>query len=229
MDILWFLEHRLQFVWHLYRRAGLPFKITKRKIDRGSPPFVDGSDPEDASEPAFVSEWSQAEECIGVIGHLCLSLVHAALFVFLRFFIEMMQQWNAFGTEPLTKQLSKVKGKSLFHKYQTFCRDVLRIDWTKGPVDISLLEQMNLARDEFVHPDEITAWTVYQSEEHLRKYPNSVFADELWTQMGMSGKLKVDAEKLRSAITTVREFCQWLDYTRNHYSAHLEDLARNYS
>src|ERR1700733_324612 len=31
MDILWFLERRLQFVWHLYRRAVLPFRITKRK------------------------------------------------------------------------------------------------------------------------------------------------------------------------------------------------------
>ena len=91
-------------------------------------------------------------------------------------------------------------------------------------MDISLLEQMNLARDEFVHSDEITAWTVYQSEEHLRKYPNSVFADELWTQMGMPGKLKVDAQKLRSAITTVREFCKWLDYTRNHYSASSKTL-----
>ena len=55
-----------------------------------------------------------------MIGHLCLSLVHASLFVFLRSFVEMMQQWNSFGPEPLTKQLSNFKGKSLFHKYQPF-------------------------------------------------------------------------------------------------------------
>jgi hypothetical protein len=83
MDILWFLERRLEFIWRLYWRVILPFRITK-KIDQGSPPFVDRRDPEDASEPAFLGEWSEAEESIGVIGHVCLSLVQASLFVFLR-------------------------------------------------------------------------------------------------------------------------------------------------
>ncbi len=78
MDLLYFLKERLKFIEQLYDGAVAPFEETKRKIEEHEPPYVDNRDPEYVSEPAFLSEWQQADDSIMVIGHWALCIVHGA-------------------------------------------------------------------------------------------------------------------------------------------------------
>jgi hypothetical protein len=64
MDLLYFLKERLRFIEQLYDGAISPFEKTKRKIEEHEPPYVDNRDPEYVSEPAFLSEWQQADDSI---------------------------------------------------------------------------------------------------------------------------------------------------------------------
>ena len=74
MDLLYFLKTRLRFIEQLYDGAAAPCVETKRQIEAGEQPYVDNRDPEYYDgEPAFLTEWQQADDSVIVIGHWCIS------------------------------------------------------------------------------------------------------------------------------------------------------------
>jgi hypothetical protein len=66
MDVRYFLGERLDFTEQLYVNSAAPFIERKRKIEAEEEPFVPpySEDP----EPAFLSEWLEAEESLQVRG-----------------------------------------------------------------------------------------------------------------------------------------------------------------
>lgn len=125
MVLLYFLNERLKFIEQLYESAVAPFEEIKRKIDEGEPPYVDYRDPEYADEPAFLSEWEQANDSIMVIGHWCLCMVQAAFRAYLKEFIGPSGSiwWKP---RVLLNRLTNKKGKNWFGRYRQLAAEVER-------------------------------------------------------------------------------------------------------
>src|SRR5690348_4106449 len=84
MDLLYFLENRLEFIQNLYDCASSPFEEIKREIEAGEAAYPDSRDPECADEPAYLEEWGEADDSTMVIGHWCLCMAQACLQAYLR-------------------------------------------------------------------------------------------------------------------------------------------------
>jgi hypothetical protein len=219
MDLLYFLKERLKFIEQLYDGAISPFEETKRKIEEHEPPYVDNRDPEYVSEPAFLSEWQQADDSIMVIGHWALCMVQASLKAYLQGCIGPTGSiwWRP---KILLSLLAKKQGKNWFKRYQLLFLEDLGIDWNKGPVPLSELEQLNLTRDDLIHNVNVLSMSVERSEKHTEQYPAGLFTDDLWAGMGVE-RLKVDEKNLRRAVELVEKFCSWIDGIRCSYPKYI--------
>jgi len=219
MDLLYFLKERLRFIEQLYDGAISPFEETKRKIEEHEPPYVGNRDPEYVSEPAFLSEWQQANDSIMVIGHWALCMVQASLKAYLQGCIGPTGSiwWRP---KILLSLLAKKQGKSWFGRYRLLFLEDLEIDWNKGPVPLSNLEQLNLTRDDLIHNVDVLSIAVERNEKHAKLYPVGLFTDDLWAGIGAE-RLKVDTENLRIAIELVEEFCTWIDGIRCSYPKYI--------
>ena len=73
MDVRYFLDQRLAFIEQLYVNSAVSFIERKRKIEAEEKPFVPpySEDP----EPAFLSEWLEADESLQVLGGSCVSML----------------------------------------------------------------------------------------------------------------------------------------------------------
>lgn len=215
MDLLYFLETRLTFIEHLYDSATALFEETKRKIENGEQPYIDTRDPEYADEPAFLSEWQEADNSAAVIGQWCLCMVQASLQAYLRESISPSGStwWNS---ETLGRVLSERKGGSWFGRYALLFREELGIDFNAAPVALSDLEQLNLTRNDLIHNVSLLTETVERTEEHAERFPIALFTDDLWTAMGVE-RIRVTKDKLDTAVRLVRNFCTWLDGIRSSY------------
>lgn len=227
MDILWFLKQRLDFIDRLYDDSTASFCEKMRKIEIGEQPYVDQRHPEydDVSEPAFLEEWQDANEAVEVIGYWCLNMVQASLKAFLEEYVNDMANYH----RPLSAakaELAKTKAASWFERYRLFFLNYFHIDWQRGPVNIEDLEHMNLTRDDLTHNVKVTTHAVYQTKKHAERYPKGLFTDEVWTTLGMGGKIKVGRDQLTQALGLLDAFAGWLDNIRINYIAHLRSLAR---
>jgi hypothetical protein len=229
MDILWFLRRRLSFVANLYDTATAPFETTKGKIEAGEPPFVDQRDLErfDVSEPPFLEEFLEANESAEVIGHWCLCMVQASLKAFLEEYVENMERDYGRALGDLRAKLSAKKAKSWFERYRLLFGEELDIDWHKGPVPMTDLEQINLTRDDLIHNVDMATTYVYQTEKHAEHYPKSLFTDEVWMKMGLGGKIVIKKDQLTKAVALVENFCAWLEEIRVRYPAYVRSPAEH--
>lgn len=223
MDILWFLRRRLRFISDLYDTATAASRDTMLKIEEGEPPYVDTRDPEcdDVSVPAFLEEYQEASESAEVIGHWCLIMAHASLKAFLEEYIaEMAGRYpKAFG--DLHAKLDSTKASNWLERYRTVFLLELRIDWNEAPVKLTDIEQINLTRDDLIHNVNVTSTYIYQTKKHGQRYPQSLFADEMWAGLASGGRIKVGREELTRALEIVEDFCRWLEEIRSNYLAHV--------
>lgn len=212
MDLLYFLKERLRFIEQLYDGAISPFEETKRKIEDHEAPYVDNRDPEYVSEPAFLSEWQQADDSIMVIGHWALCMVQASLKAYLQGCIGPTGSiwWRP---KILLSLLAKKQSKSWFGRYQLLFFEDLGIDWSKGPASLSELEQLNLTRDDVIHNVDVLSMSVERAEKHAERYPVGLFTDEMWAKAGLE-RVIVDKKKLGVAIELVERFCTWIEGIR---------------
>ncbi len=156
-----------------------------------------------------------------VIGQWCLCMVQASLQAYLRECIgHLGSYW--WDVERLRLELSKKQGKTWLGRYRLLFLD-LRIDWEKGPVSLSDLEQLNLTRDDLTHNIDMTTFSVERVEKHAKRFPSGLFTDELWHGLSIE-RIKVDTERLALAIHLVTNFCAWLDDIRCRYPAYIKTL-----
>lgn len=224
MDFLYFLRSRTRFIRSFYSEASFPFTERMRKITAAEEPFIPSYGYED-DEPAFLDEWTEADEALDLLGQMCVSSLAASFQLYLKEWIN-----DLLGTRRrVLAKLSIVApdGRSSAFKrgwingYRAFFRDQLAIDWTDGPSNLDLLEEIVLARNRVQHPDEITSLRVRQSKKDRARYPRSFFADEFelkaWGDRSITSeffpplRLNVTREKLFTAIDEVEAFCSWLD------------------
>src|SRR5205823_7487962 len=129
MDIVWFLQRRLEFIRNLYRTATAPFCETMEKIEAGEPPYVNAGNPEYDSEPPYISEYVQASEAVEVVGHWCLIMVHASLKAFLEEYVDQMAARYGVAFGDAKANFSNTKASNWFERYQRFFLQEFQIDW----------------------------------------------------------------------------------------------------
>jgi hypothetical protein len=223
MDVLYFLRRRLRFTSNLYDQATAPFRETIRKIEAQEPPYVDPRNPEDddLSEPFFLEEYQEAGESIEVIGHWCLCMVYASFKAFLaEYMSEIARDYQGLG--DLKEKLAARKNKNWFERYRLLFLEDMGIDWRKGPVKLSELEHLNLARDDVTHNVDVMSMYVYQTDRHAERYPKGLFVDEVWLNLNLGGRIKVGRDELTAGLGMVDDFCAWLEDIRVHYRAYLK-------
>ena len=149
MDVHFFLTDRLAFIRQFYENASRPFFEQQRKIEDGEAPFIPIYSEDD--EPPYLNEWVEASESLQVLGYSCLSMLAAALHLYL---------------ETWTKQLVPVGGafkkefkKGWFNGYRAYFSVRLNIQFDQAPADLTLLEEVILARNRFQHAVTVHSWT----------------------------------------------------------------------
>jgi len=169
VDLLYFLDRRLEFIRYFYGSTTPVFAEIKRKIDAGEEPYQDHRDPEYVDEPAFLKEWEDADIAAHLVGAHCLAILQVTLQAFLTEYVKEI------GCKHLLSELPK-KG-SWFEKYREMFLHKIGIDWRASGADIELLEQVNLTRNDFFHNVDIMTLYTYQDPRHAEKYPDTAFAD----------------------------------------------------
>ena len=199
VDLMWFLLDKLRFIQNFYDSASQPFVTKMRQIDHHEPPFDvdDNADPE-SDEPPFLAEWIAASESAEMLGNFGLCLVQSALKQFLEAFLQ-----ETGGTLPAGRG-------SWFERYQTFFRDEYGIEWEAGPVNLEILEDLSLARNDIQHGGTLTTRTTIQNPEYARRFPNSMFTESFIVRP----RIAVDRTSLTAAIQAVQTFCAYLEHER---------------
>lgn len=217
MDVRYFFLERLRFVRQLYLASIAPFVETKRKIEDGEAPYEPLYSEDD--EPPFLSEWMEAEDSIQAIGSMCISMLATALHLYLN-------AWQSKLGLPLSEEDKKrFKKRGWFQGYQAYFKSNFGVDFGQCPSNLSMLEEIILARNQVQNPEFITQQTSRYSEQDLKRVPAPYFADE--RHLNLLGEdeenrrwllppsIRLEPEKLDRAIQELKELARWLDET-NH-------------
>jgi hypothetical protein len=184
-----FLSEKLNFIRNLYDISTEPFTSRMRKITDHEAPYDEyHGDPECAEDP-FQDEWLDAYFSVETLGACCLCLVHDALKQFMEEFFRSTGRTSPTG-----------KG-TWVERYGPFLRDEYKIDLTVAPVDLSILEQLALARNDLQHAGELQVNHIWQDARHQRKIPNSIFVQDIGKPRN---KMSIQRDNLFQAIEFVR-------------------------
>lgn len=194
-DLAGFLRKKLQFIRNLYSKSTEPFITTIRKIDRNEAPFDEyDSDPECAEDP-FLDEWFDAYYSIDTLGSCCLCLVHNSLKQFLEEFMMSTGRTVPEGRDPWAS------------RYKAFFLSEYKIDWDAAPLDMSIMGQIVLARNQLQHSGDLMADHIWQNADHQRKAPRSMFVQDIGRP---EKKLSIREESLFRATDFVNDFGRFL-------------------
>ncbi len=213
MDLEYFLKDRTSFIKYFYSHASNPFSEIKKLIENKEEPFVPpySEDP----EPAFLSEWQEADAGLETVGHACLSLLSSSLHLFLKAWVHRLEQQHGIKTT------ANFRKNGWFHGYKSIFL-LLELPLEKCPADLSLIEQITLARNRVQHPEEITALHVNHSSADLERFPNPFFAKERELEIAsniegtnidwwIKPSIATTQEKIYEAIEQVEKLCSWLE------------------
>jgi len=223
VNYLYFLQQRTHFIREFYADAASVFIERKRKIAQGEEPFDHGYGED---EPPFLDEWAEAEDALDVLGQFCVSMLSSSLHLYIgKWISELRMRAGVKQLADLGVGLPEdVAYRTEFKKgwingYRVYCAK-LGVDWKTGPSDLTLLEQIVLARNTVQHSTDITSVRARQSTTDATEHPKGFFADE--SELAMFDhsrighlfrpvRLNVTEEKLVAAVDEVDRFCEWFD------------------
>ena len=123
VDIGHYLKRRIAFLRQFYENASKEFAERKRKIELEEPPFVPSysEDP----EPAFLEEWVEADDSLHTLGYACISMLAAALHLYL-------MTWESELGQP-AKDIYKeyFRKGGWFYGYKKYFSEEFRIYWER--------------------------------------------------------------------------------------------------
>jgi hypothetical protein len=214
MDIRFFFEQRLGFIKQLYLNGSAPFEERKRRIENEEEPFIPPYSED--GEPPFISEWLEADASIQVLGSSCLSMLSAALHLYLT-------EWQKLlGDAPGPPLKSIFRKKGWPNGYKAFYEAHGSERFDTGPFNFDLIVELVLARNSIQHPDSLIFDTYRYTGEDLAKMPSPFFisdrekeiSEEL-TEEGRSWLMRphihIDTEKFHHALTQISSFIEWLE------------------
>lgn len=216
MDVYYFLSERISFILNFYDCASGPFVEIQRKIQAQEHPFVEIYSEDD--EPPYLTEWIEADESIQVIGQTCVSMLSAALRLYLHTLIKL-----------LGGDAHKVRRKK---GWLVGCKDYFArkfdLDFSASNSDLNLLEEITLARNRVQHPDSIVSMLPTYSKTDLKRNPNAFFvsdferamfsdAEEIEPKWIFEPSVHLSKDKLVAAAGEVEKLASWLETATGHY------------
>lgn len=215
MDVDFFLKERTAFIKHYFDEAAAPFIETMRKIEAEEPPFEPPYfDPETMTEePAFLEEWLRAQTGLEVVGQTCVSMLSESLKIF------FVTHKKIAGLDCKKSCGQNVFDKGFISGYQT-CFAKNGVNWSQCPANLSILEQVVLARNASQHATSITSTRVSHNVRALRKHPSPLFVSSyeknLLASRGgswmMAPTVHVTRNALHEAIDEVEKLAEWLKH-----------------
>lgn len=212
MDVLFFLKDRTRLIRQYYEHAALPFNEVMRKIEAKEEPYIPPYSED--GEPAFLSEWIDASELLEVTGRCCISMLSASLQLYFKTWERELGLCCSKNFAAAFKEEGMVGG------YRTCLAERVGIDWSLCPADLTIIEQVVLARNRDQHPESITTVRVAHAEKDWHRYSRpfflsdreaELFQDGNGTSLFMSPSLHVSRDKLMTAIEQVECLCEWLE------------------
>lgn len=214
MDVFYFFNRRLEFIRQFYDTASAPYVECKRKIEDEEEPFV----PQHSEdfEPTYLAEWIEADESLHVLAYSCISMLAAALHLYL-------ETWVSQSRVPVDEEVKKsFKKLGWFPGYKTHYSQRFKIDFNVCPENLQLLEEVVLARNRFEHPPSITSIRTKYSDWDLKKLPHPFFVNEREAALFADAEegerawfipptLHASEDQLLAAITVVESFAKWFE------------------
>lgn len=214
MDVGFFFKERIGFIQQFYDAAALPLIERKRKIEEGEAPFVPtGSESE---EPPFLREWIEADDSLQVLGYACISMLAASFHLYFK------TLENEFGVPVPESLKNEFKKGGWFKGYKEYFRVKFGVYFEKSPANLSVLEEVVLARNKFQHPESIGIQRLRYSAADIRLLHRPYFIEdreikyltdieETETSWLFPPGIYITKEKLISAITEADKFREWLE------------------
>ena len=219
-----FLKYRTAFIRQFYNSAALSFVERKRKIEAREHPFEPSYSEDDY--PPFLSEWTEADQSLEVLGQMCVSLLAAALQLYLKEWqMNFFRYYGAKGTagiKNISVYQSDFKKHGWFNGYKAYSSKELGIVWDESPANLTLLEEIVLTRNRVQHPEHIALLHVQHSENDVKKLPQVFFMNE--RELELLGKvgsepaswiipptISISKDRVHHAIDQVEMFCCWLE------------------
>lgn len=214
MDVLYFYIERTRFIRLFYDTAAKPFQTTLKAIEDEMPPFDSPPYSEDG-EPSYLGEWIEASEALEILGRTCLSMLSSSLNLYFRTWErELGVQWG----EGERKRHFK---KGFVEGYLICFEGVLDISRHDCPADLSLIEQIVLARNHDQHPDELTTLRVKHAKTDWKRHGHLFFMSEADSAMFSDADIRetsfldpainVSRDQLSSAIGETEKLTAWLE------------------
>jgi hypothetical protein len=187
----------------------------KRKIEAEEEPFIPPYS--EAGEPPFLEEWLEAEESLHVLAYSCVSMLAAALHLYLETWVK---QSGCPVDELLKKKVFKKQG--WFSGYKTHFSQRFAIQFEAAPVKHALLEEVVLARNRIEHPSSITSQRTQYADSDLKKLRHPFFVDDIEATLFIDADenekswffpptLHVTNDQLIAAISQVERFAVWFE------------------
>jgi hypothetical protein len=213
MDVGFFLKDRIIFIKQFYEAASPPFTEKKRKIEAEEEPFVPPYSED--GEPPFLNEWIEADESLQVLGYACISMLAASFHLYLK-------TWESELRVPVGNFFKADFKKGWFNGYKVYFLTRFGIDFMKAPVELSMLEEIVLARNRIQHSDDLMTPRTSYSPADIKNLPQVFFVNEaessLLSNVEESERswlfppyVHITEDKLRSATIEVEKFSIWLD------------------
>jgi hypothetical protein len=216
MDVLFFLKERTRLIRLYFGSAAQPFNEIIRKIKAEEAPNIPPYSED--SEPAYLREWTEADELLEVTGRVCISMPAAAL----QFYFTTWE--NKLGQQCGMDFRAVFRRDGWLGGYRACLAERVGIDWDLCPANLDIIEQVVMARNRDQHPESITTVRVTHSAQDRQRHPRPFFMSEHETALLMeneelsrwlSPSLHVSRELLMQAIEEVECLCGWLEERLN--------------
>lgn len=213
MDIKRYSEHRTAFIRMYYCEARQAFVAVQTAIDNEEAPFDKppaGFDPE-YGEPAYLTQWLEAEMAINVLGYSCVSMLSNSL----KIAFKNMEELFRFQPGSETKRLMSKEG--FVAGYKVSLSEVLDTDWSDCDADFAIIEQVVQTRNITQHTDDASGFEAYYTEASLRKHPRPIFVapgradtEENGGETWFGARIEVTAHDLFRAIDEVDKLIAYI-------------------
>ncbi len=214
MDARYFLKSRTGLIRFFHAEAAKGYAEVQRRIEAAEAPY-DNPPWDDSGEPAFLSEWLDANTATEMLGTAAIAMLSDSLKLYFKMLEERV---IGFSFENRTATFRK---KGFVRAYVDALGEILDTDWSDCPADLDLIEQIVLTRNRAQHGEDLTSFDVTYDQAMLDKHKRPFFIsdEELSALTAEEGSLasmlmptiRVDGPRLDRAIAEVDALADWID------------------
>lgn len=214
MDIHFFFSQRIGFIRQLYDTSSAPYIERKRKIEAEEEPFVPPYSED--GEPPFLEEWIEADESLHVLAYSCISMLAAALHLYL-------ESWVKQSHTPVETTLKNTVFKKCgwFEGYNAHFTQHFHVAFENSATNLEILKEVILARNRIEHPGSITSIRSQYADSDLKKMNHPFFINENESLSNIEAcedstwflppTLHIDKVQLFQAISEAECFAKWFE------------------